>query len=65
MRGFNPERASGANNYADGGVVSGIKRALGFDPERAARIAEAGGGVDGWPMLVRGEDKHGWMTRLV
>ena len=40
MRGFKPKRASGANNYADGGVVSGIKRALGFDPERAARIAE-------------------------
>lgn len=39
MRGFKPKRASGANNYADGGVVSGIKRALGFDPERAARIA--------------------------
>ena len=40
MRGFKPKRASGANNYADGGVVSGIKRALGFDPERAARVAE-------------------------
>mgnify|MGYP001180919447 CR=1 FL=1 len=37
-RGFHP--AMHARRYADGGLVGGIKRAFGFDPERAAMIAE-------------------------
>ena len=52
MRGFKPKRASGANNYADGGVVSGIKRALGFDPEDLPTTMSAPDlGVTGWNTL--------------
>ena len=39
MRGFHPKGAARAKNYADGGIVGGIKAVLGLDPERAARIA--------------------------
>lgn len=41
MRGFNPHvaRQVPAQNFADGGIVRGLKRAFGMDEERNARVA--------------------------